>query len=331
MLSGVGALVLALLLGGLLSGTLVRPASTLAAAADGLAAGDFDAPLPETRILEFDRVTQAFSTMRRALAQRLTELEDANRELASREQRLTELQTELIRRDRLATAGQLVGQLAHEVRNPVANVRNCLELLNRRMVDDDARELIELATDELLRMHELAERVLDLHRPAPREQQSCDAAAVARNAAALMRLSLPEAVGIQVTGARSQEAAIPPDTLKQVLMTLLENASEAMAGSGGTELRIEGTARLAVIEVTDTGPGIPDDVLPRIFDPFFTTKDGVQGVGLGLFVAEGLVRSQGGRIVASNTRPHGARFRIELPVLANARVLADAEPERVLS
>lgn len=314
LLGGVSAMLLALLVGGLLSGTLVGPVRTLATAADRVAAGDFAAPLPRTRIREFRRVTDAFSAMRRALAQRVTELERANEALAARERRLTELQTELIRRDRLATAGQLVGQLAHEVRNPVANVRNCLELLSRRTADDDARELIELATDELLRMHELAERVLDLHRPAPRGQQVSDVAAVAHNVAALMRLSLPGEVGIHVTGPRSISAAIPPDTLKQILMTLLQNASEAMAGEGAVEIRVDGSGSSAAVEVTDTGPGIPEDVLPRIFDPFFTTKDGVQGVGLGLFVAEALLRSHGARVVASNMQPRGARFRIELPV-----------------
>ncbi|CAN5691259.1 hypothetical protein BH23GEM9_BH23GEM9_14660 [soil metagenome] len=313
LLSAAGAFVLALLLGTAFSGALVRPARNLADAADRLAAGDFDAPLRGTRIREFRRVTDAFATMRRALAQRVTELESANRELAERQRRLAELQAELIRRDRLATAGQLVGQLAHEIRNPVANVRNCLELLRRRTSDPDAQELAELATDELLRMHELAERVLDLHRPAPDRQKSCDAAAVARNTAALMRLSLPELVSIQVTGSRSQPAALPPDTLKQVLMTLMQNAAEAMAGGGAIELHVGEVAGAATVEVTDTGPGIPPDVLPRIFDPFFTTKDGVQGVGLGLFIAEGLLRSHGCRIGADNTEPHGARFRLELP------------------
>jgi len=69
-----------------------------------------------------------------------------------------------------------------------------------------------------------------------------------------------------------------------------------------------------VLEVVDRGPGIPEDVLPNIFDPFFTTKDAVTGVGLGLSVADGLVRRHGGRLEGANNEDGvGARFRIEMP------------------
>jgi two-component system C4-dicarboxylate transport sensor histidine kinase DctB len=69
------------------------------------------------------------------------------------------------------------------------------------------------------------------------------------------------------------------------------------------------------IEVRDRGPGIREDILTRIFDPFFTTKDAMHGVGLGLFVAEGLVRTAGGRLSAGNRHGGGAWFRVELPLV----------------
>jgi signal transduction histidine kinase len=184
-----------------------------------------------------------------------------------------------------------------------------------------------LATDELLRMHELAERVLDLHRPAPAHLQTCDAAAVARSSAALMRLSLPTDVVVHVTGRRSQIVSCPPDALKQILMTLMQNASESMGGTGAIEIRIGGSPALGTVEVADTGPGIPADVLPRIFDPFFTTKKDVHGVGLGLFVAEGIARSHGGRMSAENTEPHGARLSVELPLARSAEAMGPRPKE----
>ncbi|MGI9180894.1 MAG: histidine kinase dimerization/phospho-acceptor domain-containing protein, partial [Longimicrobiaceae bacterium] len=161
--SGVVALALALVLGSLLAVGLARPVRALAAAADRLATGDFDAPLAASPIQEVERVTHAFDAMRRALAARLEELEAANRELGERQARLTALQWELLRRERLAVSGRLVAQLAHEIRNPVASVRNCLELVHRRLRDDpEGQEFAEMAIHELLRMHELAERMLDL-------------------------------------------------------------------------------------------------------------------------------------------------------------------------
>ncbi len=106
-----------------------------------------------------------------------------------------------------------------------------------------------------------------------------------------------------------------PDTLKQILLTLVQNAREAMPDGGPIEIRVgRGEGGTVAVDVLDEGPGIPADVLPRIFDPFFTTKGDVQGVGLGLFVAEGLVRRHSGRLRAWNREGAGAHFRVELPV-----------------
>ncbi|MEX2282841.1 MAG: ATP-binding protein [Gemmatimonadota bacterium] len=315
-----GALIVALLLAALLATMLSRPVVALAHAADRLAVGDFAAPLPRPGVREFGRLAAAFDQMRGALQHRLEELQGANRELADRQARLGELQAELVQRERLATAGRLVSQLAHEVRNPVANVRNCLELLRRRVGSDTrARELADMATDELLRMHELAERLLDLHRPNPRNQDTCDPLQVSYEVAALVRISTT-AVSIDVCGDDGLTVALSPDALKQVLHTLVQNAQEAMAGQGRIEIRVTGAADRATIEVTDSGPGIAADVLPRVFDPFFTTKSGVHGVGLGLFVAEGIVRSHGGRVQALNVRPNGACFSVTVPLAATEAV-----------
>jgi signal transduction histidine kinase len=93
-----------------------------------------------------------------------------------------------------------------------------------------------------------------------------------------------------------------------------------MPAGGSVEITLEPRESIAFVDVADEGTGLGDDVLPRVFDPFFTTKGGVQGVGLGLFIAEGLVRRSGGRLTAAN-RPdtRGARFRIELPSTPGAR------------
>jgi signal transduction histidine kinase len=288
---------------------------TLAAAADRVTAGDFAAPLGRSSVREVRRVARAFDQMRAALAARLRELETANRELATRQERLGALQAELVQRERMATAGRLLGYLAHEVRNPVANVRNCLELVRRRVVgDEEAREFVDMAIDELRRMHGLAEQMLDLNRPRDPREHDCDAATVARDVAALERVGVAgERVTIEVTGGAPLPAAIPPDALKQVLVNLVQNAREALGGDGRIELRLSREGARAVVEVLDDGPGLASDTVDRVFDPFFTTKGGVEGVGLGLYIADRIVRASGGRITARN-RPEGpgACFRIEL-------------------
>jgi C4-dicarboxylate-specific signal transduction histidine kinase len=109
--------------------------------------------------------------------------------------------------------------------------------------------------------------------------------------------------------------------LKQVLLNLVQNSRDASTSDGpamiDVSVRSQGTH--VSVDVMDDGPGIPPEILHRVFDPFFTTKDAVHGVGLGLFVAEGLVRSAGGSIAARNgggasgTPYRGAWIHIELP------------------
>lgn len=312
-----GAIVLAasLLLIALIASMLARPVVSLARAADRLAAGDFHAPLDASRIREVDRMARAFNEMRDALHARLEELAAANRKLEERQARLRALQAELIHRDRLAADARLLSELAHEIRNPVANVRNCLEVIHRRVgADPKARQFVDLAIDELLRMHELAEQMLDLNRPLDPDATRCDVGAVVAQVASLLSIrNEADRWPIDVTAGAGVEAAMGPDTLKQVLVNVLRNAREAMPEGGRTHVEVRSDERGVSIEVADEGPGIPEDVLPRIFDPFFTTKGSARGIGLGLFVAEGLARRYGGRLRAHNRPDGGACFTIELP------------------
>jgi signal transduction histidine kinase len=326
LLSAGGGLLIALVLGVLLANQVSRPVEALARAATALGNGDFGAPLPRSRLREVATVSRTFATMREALAARLADLQRANRELEDRAARLAALQTDMLQRERLAASAQLVGHLAHEIRNPVATLRNLLEVIQRRVGHDaESREYAALAIDELLRMHELAERMLDLNRPQNPAEQIAHVARIAHDVARLVQAGNGGTDGevCQITASASSEvtAAIAPDALKQVLLNLVQNAREAMHHAhAATPPRVDIAVRSAAgsvdIRVIDNGPGIPRDVLPRIFDPFFTTKDRVQGVGLGLFVAEGIVRAAGGRLTAANRPQGGAEFRIELPLAA---------------
>jgi signal transduction histidine kinase len=323
--SGAGALGAALVLGALLAMLLARPFQLLADASDRLARGDFRAPLPMSPVREIDRVSNAFGLMRHSLAARLDELEAANRELSERQTRLTALQSELIQRERTAVSARLVAELAHEIRNPVANLRNCLELLHRRLdADREGQEFAALAINELLRMHELAERMLNLNRPRDPGITRCDVPSVVQEVTALVRAGRHESeLEIRVDADPGIEANIPPDTLKQVLLNLVQNAREARPARLGMEIGAWREGSRIVIEVADNGPGIAAEVRDRVFEPFVTTKGTSGGAGLGLFLVDGTLRRYGGRIVlcgdragADGPRRHdlgGACLRVELP------------------
>lgn len=321
-----GALLLALVVGVGAATRLARPVASLADAAQQISEGDFQAGVERSGVSEVDQVATAFEVMRDALAARISELDRANQELEDRQERLSMLQAELVQRDRLSAASRLLAQLAHEVRNPVASVRNCLEILRRRVDgDDEASELADLAIDELLRMHELAEQMLDLHRPQATEGD-CDATAVVEDVAAVVRVGLGDRdIEVRVSAAESVLVDIPADPLKQVLLNLMQNAQDAVGADGAIEVRVEAHDENARIDIVDDGPGISDDALPQIFDPFFTTKADVRGVGLGLFTAAGIVRSHGGRIAAANRADGGgARLTVEVPLVTPARHEATA-------
>ena len=320
------ALIVALAVGAWFASRLARPVGSIAGAAARIGRGEFDAQVERSTVLEFDQVAVAFEVMRDALAIRIEELKAANEELEERQRRLSMLQAELIQRDRLSATSRLLAQLAHEVRNPVASVRNCLEVLRRRVAsDEEASELADLAIDELLRMHELAEQMLDLHRPRG-TSGDCDAAAVAEEVAAVVRMGLGgREIDVMVTAPEPVRTDIPADGLKQVLLNLVQNAQEALGDSGRIAINVAAEGAHARIDVTDTGPGISDEALPQIFDPFFTTKADVRGVGLGLFTAAGLTRSRGGRIAATNRADGaGARLTIEIPLVTMVASKASA-------
>lgn len=325
--SGAAALAVALVLGSLLALVLVRPVRALAAAADDVSRERYDAPLDRSPLREVRRVTQAFDAMRAALARRIDELRSANRALEERQQRLTALQSELIRRERVAASGRIAAELAHEIRNPVANLRNCLELLHRRLEGDaQGREFATLAIDELLRMHELAERMLDLNRPAAPDQRTCDAAEVAREVAALARIGTASSVATFAVRADGPcTVALPPDALKQVLLNLVQNAREVVPHGLAMVLRVACDGERTVIDIDDNGPGVDPALRARIFDPFFTTRGNAGGIGLGLFVVEGIVRAHGGSVSIDDAPgAPGARFRITLPGAVAPDVLPDA-------
>lgn len=326
LLSVSAALLAALLTGVWLSSRIARPVIAVARAADAIAAGDIDMPASSAEraarsftLLETARVETAFVAMRAALADRLRALGDANQALADRNARLTTLQADLVQRERQAATGRLVVQLAHEIRNPVASLRNCLELIRRRVAhDEEAREFADLAVDELLRMHELAEQMLDLNRPRTQLPMRCDALVVARQVVALLMTGAPaDAATVVCTPADASTivptVAMAPDVLKQILLNLTQNAREALAGrvDGAVTINVARVNAHVVVTVADNGPGIAPDILPRIFDPFFTTKREMRGVGLGLFIADGLVRAAGGTLHVRAT-PKGSAFSVHL-------------------
>ena len=313
---GIAALVLALILALVVARIVARPAQVLAEASARLARGDFRAPLPPDSGDEVGQLARAFAEMRSAIAER--------------EARLRSAQAEMIHREKLAAMGRLVAQLSHEINNPIYNIQNCLEALERRGDPRDPnREFLLLAQEELARMAELTRRMLDHSRPLS------DAAAPLNLNSTVQRvlgLAGTELAGRGVRVDTWLERGLPPvvahpDAIQQVLANLVNNAMDAMPEGGTLRISTRTAADAVEVAVEDTGSGIADDQLPHIFEAFYTTKPGVRGLGLGLFVSEGIIRGHRGRISVESRPGAGSRFTIRLPRETLDETLASGERE----
>jgi PAS domain S-box-containing protein len=234
------------------------------------------------------------------------------------------LRERLAQSEKLASLGQFVAGIAHEMNNPLQGVMGHLELLI------EMTEAARPVKKELKQIFQEADRAAKIvrnllvftgsHRIA---RQKVQVDRVLSRALASRKAHLAQA-GVKIV--RRQGEKLPPvfcdpAHLQQALLNIVINAEHAVAEAGrprridlSTAVRKGG--QQVVITIRDYGPGIAADVMPKIFDPFFTTKDVGQGTGLGLAITYGIVSEHGGTITASNAEDGGAIFQIELPAAA---------------
>jgi C4-dicarboxylate-specific signal transduction histidine kinase len=227
-------------------------------------------------------------------------------------------QAQLIHAEKLSAVGELASGIAHEINNPLTTILGQVHLLLDEAIDDAVRHRVNIIAGETSRAARIVQNLLLFARRYTPERRPCSLADQARRVLDLKGYQLQQDNVRIVT----DFAACPPvwadeNRLQQVLLNLVQNAHQAMAKHPGERrltVRVGARNGGAFIEVRDTGPGIPSDVLPRIFDPFFTTKPPGEGSGLGLSVSYGIVTEHGGDLRAANTAGGGAMFTIELPL-----------------
>jgi two-component system sensor histidine kinase PilS (NtrC family) len=226
------------------------------------------------------------------------------------------------RSKRLADLGTVAAGLAHELRNPLASISGCVELLRGAAgLSEEDQRVMGIVLREAARLDQLLARFLEFTRPSPPQRRAADLSALLGETLDVFAAD-PTAAGLRVERALSQAAiSCDPDQLRQVAWNLLANAGQALreAGRAGTvrvscEPAPDGGATLSV---TDDGPGIPEATLGRIFTPFFTTK--ASGTGLGLAVVQRIVDAHGGSVEVDSAPGQGARFTVRLPGPGAAR------------
>jgi signal transduction histidine kinase len=211
--------------------------------------------------------------------------------------------------ERAGIASRMAAMVAHEVRNPLGIIRGSADLLREATSEDKVHELLADIVGEVDRINRLTEDFLTLGRDLPLQRVAVDLRELAdATVDAVRRRSGARAPSFTITGNARIEADAP--RLRQALLNLLVNASEACTPTDTVRIEIATTARDVSMVIEDSGPGIPTDVAARLFDPFVTGK--ATGTGLGLAISRKIVEQHGGRIVHAPSS-QGARFEIWLP------------------
>jgi two-component system NtrC family sensor kinase len=226
-----------------------------------------------------------------------------------------EMRARLAESERLASAGELLAGVAHEVNNPLSTISAFAQILERDELSDSQRESVEVIRSETMRASQV---VRDLLTFARRSESEVGSICVNELVERTMRLRMHDlkSRGVQcetVLGKDLSYVTADARQIQQVLLNLLTNASQAMTPAGGGALRIETREEgdRVLLEITDSGPGIPPEVRAHIFEPFFTTKD--DGTGLGLSVSYGIIAAHGGTITIPQSGAGGTTFRVSLP------------------
>lgn len=210
--------------------------------------------------------------------------------------------------------GHFSAVVAHEVKNPLATVKGAAGILEKSDLPADTRQrMVKTIRDEMDRLGDLVTQYLEFARPrAPQLRVLSLNDAVRRASEVAGGPAMPESSRINLQLDPSlPELRGDPDQLHQVLLNLIENARQAVGTAGEITITTRRNELLSVlIEVADTGPGIPPDQLAQIFQPFFTTK--TRGSGLGLAVSRKIVEAHGGTLTARNLPGGGAAFTLRL-------------------
>ena len=233
-----------------------------------------------------------------------------------RTQQLQQSQEQLRHSERLASIGTLAAGIAHEINNPINSILLASQYALRYsgVTDDKLRETFTSIADESKRCGKIIKNVLQFAKAEKTKKWPHDVNQVVKRAAELAKNYI-RSNGLEVE--MKLEEAVPnamlnPTEIEQVLVNLIENASEASGGKVKVRLSTSRLSSGVRIEVSDNGPGIPEESVKHIFDPFYSTRRERGGTGLGLSIAHGIIADHGGTMTVQSVVGRGTQFYIDL-------------------
>jgi PAS domain S-box-containing protein len=222
-----------------------------------------------------------------------------------------------IHSEKLAEVGRMSAALAHEINNPLGVIAYAAELMLREEdVSSFSQEMLERIVNESERMKTLTGSLLSFSRARETRWQEVDVNYIVYDVLKLVKYELEKnSVEIELECDHLPEISADPNKLKQVLINLLLNSVHVMSGGGTVrvETRVVEEGSVEVL-ITDSGPGVPEEIRETIFEPFFSTKKEGVGTGLGLYICRNILEEHGGSINLEEPGDSGAVFRLVLPV-----------------
>jgi signal transduction histidine kinase len=286
-----------------LFGFITNPLKSLSKEMDLASTQNHFTPVPSKREDELGILQRSFYRMLERIRENEKERERTQKNLF-----LTE---------KMVAIGKLTAGMAHEINNPLGGILNCIYHFKKGIPSPERqREYLDLMEDGIKRIQKTVTNLLEYARNRNPERSPVQIAPLIEKALALLdyqirknRISIEQDISANLPAIQ-----VDRDQMGQVLVNILLNAIQAMEQGGILTVNARNIAEKLLITVSDTGGGIPDDVLPSVFDPFFTTKGEGKGTGLGLWISQGMIERHGGTIQVLSKEAKGTTVEIQLPM-----------------
>lgn len=317
-----GGILVVLALTYFITRSMIHPLEEMVKASNRIAAGDLDHSVHINSQDEIGILANSFNKMLASIKTMKLELEEWGRTLEEKVNKRTEelvaVQTQMAQSEKLASIGRLAAGVAHEINNPLGGILT-FSMLALEDCDDDhpLKESLEVIVKQTLRCRETVKGLLDFARQSSSTPSLTEVNQIVDKTLLLLenQTIFQNIKTIRRFAPDLPNVLIDAGQLQQVVINIVINAVDAMDEKGTLTVetsRSRNTPEI-MLRISDTGKGIPEDILPLIFEPFFTTKKVGKGTGLGLSIVHGIVTRAGGKIEVTSSSK-GATFIIKLPI-----------------